>query len=45
MAKKYITAFDPKIRKRVVFVVSNGIAVSLVTGYKFRYEPRKGKKR
>lgn len=34
---KYITAYDPKIKRRVVHVVRNGVAVSLVTGNKFRY--------
>ena len=38
---KYITAIDPTIRKRVLFIVSNGIAVSLVTGYKFEYPEKK----
>lgn len=42
MAKeKYIYAFDPSIKKRVVFVVRNGVAVSLVTGRRFRYRPRR----
>jgi len=41
MATKYIYAFDPLIKKRVVFVVRNGIAVSLVTGHQFRYKPSK----
>jgi hypothetical protein len=36
---QYIYAYDPKIGKRVVHVVKNGWAVSLVTGNKFRYEP------
>ena len=34
---KHISAYDPTIRKRVIFVVNNGIAVSLATGYKFNY--------
>jgi hypothetical protein len=38
---KYITAFDPKLRKRVLFIVKNGWAVSVITGYKFKYEPKK----
>lgn len=33
----YITAFDPTIRKRVVHIVANGWATSLVTGHRFRY--------
>ena len=35
---KYIYAFDPIIKKRVVHVVKNGYAISLVTGHKFRYK-------
>ena len=34
---KYITAFDPTIKKRVLFIVKNGWAISVITGYKFRY--------
>lgn len=34
---KYITAYDPTIRRRVVFIVRNGTATSLVTGYSFWY--------
>ena len=37
---KYITAYDPSIRKRVLFIVRNGWAVSVITGYKFKYKPR-----
>ncbi len=37
MEKKYIYAFDPLIKRRVVHVVLNGWAVSLVTGHKFKY--------
>lgn len=44
MAKIYITAYDPTIRKRVLFIVKNGWAVSVITGYKFKYEPKRGKK-
>lgn len=36
---KYITAFDPILGKRVVHVVVNGYAVSLVTRHKFKYHP------
>ncbi|MDA8054123.1 MAG: hypothetical protein M0Z77_00555 [Thermoplasmatales archaeon] len=36
--EKYITAYDPIIKKRVVHKVINGWAISLVTGHKFRYE-------
>lgn len=45
MAKKYITAYDPTIRKRVLFVVKGDWAVSVITGYKFKYDPKRGKKR
>jgi len=41
--KQYIYAFDPIIGKRVVHVVINGYAISLVTGNKFKYIPRKRK--
>jgi len=34
---KYITAYDPKIKRRVVHIVVRGTAISLVTGNKFRY--------
>ncbi|MHB1811398.1 MAG: hypothetical protein ACYCPR_03165 [Thermoplasmataceae archaeon] len=34
---KYITAFDPIIKKRVLFIVKNGWAISVITGHKFRY--------
>lgn len=36
-APKYITAYDPLIKRRVVFIVKNGWAISLVTGHKFWY--------
>jgi hypothetical protein len=35
---KYITAWDPKVQRRVVFIVQNGKAISLITGYTFKYE-------
>ena len=35
---KYITAIDPTLKRRVLFLVRNGWAVSLITGYKFRYK-------
>jgi hypothetical protein len=38
---KYITAYDPSIRKRVLFIVKNDWAISVVTGYKFKYKPRR----
>ncbi len=34
---KYITAYDPIIKRRVVYVVIDGWAISLVTGHKFWY--------
>jgi len=34
---KYIYAYDPIIRKRVVHVVKGGYAISMVTGHKFKY--------
>jgi len=42
MAKKtkYITAFDRIIKKRVLFIVKNGWAISVITGYKFKYKGR-----
>lgn len=38
MDKKYISAIDPTLKKRVLFIVHNGWAVSVVTGYKFEYK-------
>jgi hypothetical protein len=35
---KYITAIDPRLKRRVLFLVRNGWAVSLITGYKFRFK-------
>jgi len=40
---EYIFAFDRKIKRRVVHVLKNGYAISLVTGNKFRY-PKKRKR-
>jgi hypothetical protein len=34
---KYISAYDPKIRRRILFLVKNGIAISMLTGYSFKY--------
>jgi len=34
---KYITAYDPIIGKRVVHIVEDGWAISLVTGHRFKY--------
>lgn len=35
----YIFAYDPKMKKRVVHVIKNGIAISLLSGNRFRYRP------
>ncbi len=35
--RQYIYAYDPTIKKRVVHVVVNNKAISLVTGHKFQY--------
>lgn len=39
--KKFIYAYDPTIQRRVVHVVRNKNAVSLVTGHKFKYKKMK----
>jgi len=36
--KRFVTAYDPLIKIRVPFVVINGIAISLVTKFKFKIE-------
>jgi len=36
--KQYISAIDPIINKRVLFIVVDGWAISLITGHKFKYE-------
>ena len=36
---QYIYAYDPLIRKRVVYVIRGEIAISMVTGYQFKYKP------
>lgn len=38
---KYIYAFDPIIERRVVHLVKNRTAISLVTGHKFKVKKRK----
>jgi len=40
MAKKqkYITAFDPVIRERVLSIVKDGWAILVITGHKFKYK-------
>ena len=40
MQMTYIFAYDPKIKKRVVHVVKDGIAISLISGNRFKYRPR-----
>ena len=38
MAKpRYIFAYDPIIKRRVVHMVKGGYAISMVTGHRFRY--------
>jgi len=34
---RYISAFDPQIKKRVLFIIKDGWAISLISGYKFKY--------
>jgi len=41
-SKRYITAFDPIIRKRVLFLVKGDYAYLVITGHKFKY--KKGSK-
>lgn len=40
---EYITAYDPVIKKRVLFKLKNGWAISVITGHKFKYTPTKRK--
>ena len=40
---EYIYALDPKINRRCVFLIHKGYAISLATGFKFKY-PEKAKK-
>ena len=40
---EYIYAYDPIIKKRVVHVVVDGYAISMVTGNRFRYHKTKGR--
>ena len=35
---KYITAIDPRLKHRVLFLVRGGWAISVITGYKFRFK-------
>jgi len=39
--KHYISAIDPIIKKRVLFLLKDGWAISLITGHKFKYEVEK----
>jgi len=39
--KHYISAIDPIIRKRVLFVLIDGWAVSMISGYRFKYQAEK----
>jgi hypothetical protein len=38
---KYISAYDPVTKHRVLFRVIKGYAISLVSGYKFKYDNKK----
>jgi hypothetical protein len=42
MSNKYIYAYDKILKRRIVFVVKNDYAISLVTGFKFRYGGKDG---
>ena len=43
--RKYIYAYDPKINRRVVYVINeNSIAISLFTGHKFKYNSQSKEK-
>ena len=39
--KESISAIDPIINKRVLFIVKDGWGISLITGHKFEYEVKK----
>jgi len=41
--KKFIYAFDRKIRRKVLHVVSRGKATSVISGASFSYSPYKKK--
>ena len=38
--QQYITAYDPIVRKTVLFTVNYGIARSTVSNHSFPYNPR-----
>lgn len=42
--KKFIFAYDPKIKKRVLHVVNHKTATSVITGNSFKYQPTRKKK-
>ena len=37
----YISAYDPLLKRRVLFLVRNDWAVSVISGYKFKYDRKK----
>lgn len=37
---QFIQAYDPVIKRRVLFQVQDGVAISTVSGHKFKYTPR-----
>ena len=37
---KYIYAYDPKIKRRCVFVVIKGNAISTISGYRFKFNKK-----
>lgn len=37
---RYVYALDPKVNRRVVHVIINGWAISMVTGHRFRYDDK-----
>lgn len=41
MSKRYIIAYDPEIKKRVLHIIVGEYAVSTITGNKFKYSPKK----
>lgn len=34
---RYITAYDPIIKRRVLHILRDGYAISVITGNKFKY--------
>ena len=41
---KYISAYDPSLKRRVLFLVKDNWAISVISGYKFKYDKKKVKK-